>query len=55
MGNAVMVWQEKGVINLFVVKRKVEVMWMGWWLTVGEEGIKLMYFKYCSGFKLILE
>ena len=29
VGTAVMVWQEKGVINLFVIKRNVEVMWMG--------------------------
>ena len=50
-----MVWQEKGVINLFVVKWKVEVMWMGWWLTVRAEGIKLMYYKCYSGFKLIFE
>ena len=34
-----MVWQEKGVIDLFVVKWKVEVMWMGWWMTVMAKGI----------------
>ena len=55
MGTAVMVWQEKGVIDLFVVKRKVEVIWMGWSLTVRAEGIKLMYYKCYSGFKLIFE
>ncbi len=33
-----MVWLENGVIDLFVVKRKVEVMRMDWWLTVRAEG-----------------
>ena len=55
MGTAVMVWQEKGVIDLFVEKWKVEVMVMDWWLAVRAEGIKLMYYKCCSGFKLIFE
>ena len=54
MGTAVVVWQEKGVIHLFVVKRKVEVTWIDWWLIVRAEGIKLMYYKCCSGFKMIL-
>ena len=51
MGTAVMVWQEKRVIDLFVVKWKVEVMQMGWWLTVREKEIKLMNYKCYSGFK----
>ncbi len=55
LGTTAMVWQEKGVINLFVVKRKVEVMWMGWWLTVRAKGIELMYYKCYSSFKLIFE
>ncbi len=55
MGTAVMVWQEKGANDLFVVKRKVGVMQMGWWLTVRAEGIKLMYYKCRSGYKLIFE
>ena len=50
-----MVWQEKRVINLFVVNCKEEVMRMCWWLTVRAEGITLMYYKCCSGFKLIFE